>query len=154
MFNLTLFSVSVGFYNLIWFLITGKPDMGTGYLVTLVLLCAPFNIGGNIFTILGSARNKDGDVYSLFSLYQKGKDVGSVFGAFYQKAGNEAVVLFGLAGYQGAGNNVVVVIGLSGYQKAGEKAKALRIFYVKSRLILAQKPKYYTLRLFTFLLLF
>jgi hypothetical protein len=83
-----------------------------------LLLTVPFNINGNIFTILGSAVNEEGNIYSLFSFYQEGKTVVSIFTlAGYQRAEKKAWVIVGLGGYQKA-TEAMVGVGLAGYQRA------------------------------------
>ena len=90
------------------------------------LLCIPFNINGNIWTVLGNAESEK-SIYSLCSLYQKAKNeaVTLIGLAGYQSAGQDARTDIGLAGYQSAGRDAIIIAGLSGYQSAGNYARNL-----------------------------
>lgn len=142
MVNIVLFIASVFAYFGIWYGID-MPDSTTEHVVRvgiLVVLCMPFNIRGNVFTVIGNAVSER-NIFSLFSLYQKAGHVAfTIFGlagyqnagddalfgfgfAGYQKAGHDAFVAFGLAGYQRAVNDATVALGIAGYQKAGRNAK-------------------------------
>ena len=118
-----------------------SKDKRKKWVMTAAILCVPFNIGGDIYTIFGSSFNKNGDVYSVFSFAQKGRNVYSIFGSayqeattdamtiiglsMYQRAGGDAVTWIGVSAYQDAINEAVVVIGLSGYQKARRVASTI-----------------------------
>ena len=124
--NLVLFGVSVVVYFcVVWFLF-GKSTTVRGYMKRiglLALLCVPFNVGGNVFTVLGNAKSEK-NVYSLFSFLQEAdQDAIAVLGLMpYQKAGREAGIVVGLAWHQEADRDAGVIAGLVGYQKAGRNA--------------------------------
>lgn len=88
---------------------------------TVFFLFAPFNFNGNIITILGSAENQNGSIYSVASLFQNGRNTWSVFFSGYQHATGNATVIFGVSGYQEA-ENAYVGVGVSGYQHATDDA--------------------------------
>ena len=123
--NLMFFGISVVAYFGIWFLFR-KSTSVRGHMKRiglLALLCVPFNVGGNVFTVLGSAKSEK-SVYSFFSLYQEaGQDAITVLGLMpYQKAGRNAIVGVGLAGFQEANQDTLVPVGFVGYQKADQDA--------------------------------
>lgn len=83
----------------------------------VALLCAPFTVGRHIFTVLGSAVNERGDIYSLFSFYQKSIQGNTIAGIFagVQYAKSFALVLCGISLAQKAGN-AGIGVGVSFYQ--------------------------------------
>lgn len=90
----------------------------------LMLLCAPFNINGNVFTILGNSVSEKGN-YSVCSIYQKaGRDAYTFISPVsIQIAKNDAIVLAGISGYQEAQKGAAgILAGVSFYQSAGEDA--------------------------------
>lgn len=89
----------------------------------LSVLCLPVNINGNVFTVIGNAESEK-SVWSVCSLYQKAEENAvTVFGlAGYQQAEKDAVTFIGLAGYQLAREDTITVGGLAGYQQAGKIA--------------------------------
>ncbi len=126
--NIALFVVTVAGYFGLWWYFGGAPEGIVEYALRLGLLAflsAPWDVGGNIWTVLGNAESEK-SVYSLFSLYQKaGNDAFVVVGvSLYQKAGNDAAVFIGVSLYQKAGNDAAVFIGVSLYQKAERSASA------------------------------
>jgi len=126
--NILLFALTVVIYSFVWFLFT-NPVAWTEYIkpIALVALIAlPFNIGGNVFTIAGNATAEK-SVYSVLSLYQRAEqDAVTLFGlAGYQKAGHDVETSIGLAGYQQAGRDATTFVGLAGYQQAGRDAQAI-----------------------------
>lgn len=122
--NLWLFLGSVTVFFGIAYLLFPKTNVrGHAKRLALVaILCIPFDIGGNIFTILGSAES-NGSIYSLVSLHQDAKkDAFAFFFAGNQKAGKNAIVLFSVAVIQHAGNDAIVAVGIAGNQHAGDDA--------------------------------
>lgn len=81
------------------------------------LLCLPININDRVFTVFGNAEGKNG-VYSVLSFYQK-SECGETFSFFnilgYQKAEEEAFVVFGISAYQ-RGKDSALGFGVSAYQ--------------------------------------
>ena len=125
--NLLWLLVSVSVYSFIFWLVSKSKDFSFQKRVThtfvITLLCIPFNLNGDIYTVFGSAKNEEGGVYSIFSLYQESNlDTVSILGSIYQKADGNAFIMLGISGYQEAGDDAIVVIGISGYQKAGNNA--------------------------------
>ena len=136
--NIWLFIASVSGYFGLWALAnpTLEYKRHLRRFALLVLLCVPFEIGGNVFTVIGNAES-DKNIYSVLSFYQKAKQsayavvtllAGQTAGknayAFVnllgdQKAGRDAVVGIGLPVFQEAKKDAVVVFGVSGYQEAG-----------------------------------
>ena len=132
--NIGLFFVSVIGYLTIWEVWVMyidfknknlKKDLNFkaffGKIFILAILCAPFNVNGNVYTIAGNATGKN--VYSIFSVYQEADDTAltvlSIAG--YQRA-NRAIVMAGVVGYQDADDTAAVLIGLADYQKANNDA--------------------------------
>jgi hypothetical protein len=95
-------------------------------LLIVALLCAPFNINGNIFTILGNAESEK-NIFSIFSLYQRAdRGAYNILGlSLYQRAGRDAYSSFGLSLYQRADEDAVNFLGLSIYQRAGRDAYSI-----------------------------
>lgn len=132
--NIWLFVLTVVAYSLVWFIIVEHSWKPRYILLThwvkrvavVALLVLPLNINGNVFTIAGNATAEK-NVYSILSFYQRAEqDAVILFGlAGYQKAGQDAETLIGLAGYQQAGRDAVTDVGLAGYQKAGRNAATL-----------------------------
>lgn len=150
--NIILFAVSVLLYSALWFWFS-RPKFGAecAKRITLIaVLCIPFNINGNVITVIGNAT-AERSIFSFFSLYQKagnnavtgvgltayqqaGRHAITVLGlAAYQQAGRDTVTAVGLVGYQRAGNDAAIGIGLAGYQRADNKAivRAGLVFYQK-----------------------
>ncbi len=140
--NIALFAVTVPGYFGLWWWLGGAPEEVSGYafqLGILALLCAPWNINGNIWTVLGNAESEK-SIYSLCSLYQKaGKHAVTIIGvssqqhaernavmgigiSFLQNAGLHAVTFIGISLYQNAGQDAVTFVGLSLYQDAEQDA--------------------------------
>jgi len=123
--NLLLFAVTVALYMALWHWLE-KPQ---GYkeaakrLAPLALLCLPFNINGNVITVLGNAKAEK-SIFSVFSLYQNASNVAVAVLAGYQNASENAVAV--LAGYQNASN--VAVAGLALYQKVSGKERSFGAF--------------------------
>ena len=129
--NLMWFAATVSVYSVVWCWIQ-MPKKLVGYAQRaglLALLCAPVNINGNVFTMLGNAVSEK-NVFSVCSLYQKaGQNAVTFFGlSGYQSAGQDAVTFFGLSGYQSAGQDAMTGIGLAIYQRAGEKTRSFGAF--------------------------
>ncbi|OGD25618.1 hypothetical protein A2819_02605 [Candidatus Azambacteria bacterium RIFCSPHIGHO2_01_FULL_40_24] len=126
--NILLFAFTVAIYSFVWFFFTDpigwKKQVKRMALVALLAL--PFNIDGNVFTIAGNATAEK-SVYSVLSLYQRAEqNAVTLFGlAGYQKAGQDVETGIGLAGYQQAGRNATTFVGLAGYQQAGRDAQAI-----------------------------
>jgi len=123
--NLMLFALTTLTYFAIWCRLEKSRGLA-GYAkkaCLTALLCIPFNINGNIWTVLGNAESEK-SIYSLCSLYQKAKNeaVTLIGLAGYQSAGQDAVTIFGFSGYQSAGQDARTDIGLAGYQSAGRDA--------------------------------
>lgn len=125
--NILLFVFTVTAYFSVWFLFTFNNHIHWTKQVKRValvaLLALPLNIGGNVFTIAGNATAEK-SVYSFLSLYQNaGQDAVIILGlAGYQNAGQNAGTVISLAGYQKAGQNAVTAFGLAGYQQAEQRA--------------------------------
>jgi len=157
--NLALFLLTTVYYSclyILWCTVCKKPIGGlkkcAKKLALVALLCAPFNIGGNVFTVIGNAEGKS--VYSVFSLYQKAEvtafavvgwyqesklNAFAVTGITFQKAGGDAITGIGLALYQKTGYDAVTFVGISVYQKAdGDYSIAM----TGAGLVLYQKPSY------------
>lgn len=126
--NLMLFGITVTGYFMALCLYFGSKGIGFSWkkfltsLSLTALLCVPFNVGDNIFTVLGNAKGEN--VYALFSLYQNAK-----YEAFsllniggYQRGGRAAATGFGAVSYQYGGNQAVTIFGLSGYQRSTSAA--------------------------------
>ena len=125
--NLVLFAATTLVYLGVWCWVVKRPDGLVEYAkrtAVMALLCAPFNINGRVFTILGNSVSERGN-FAVCSLYQKARgNALSIFGPFnFQSAGRDAVTIIGLSGYQSARQNALTFIGLSGYQSAGRDAK-------------------------------
>ena len=75
------------------------------FLGILALLSAPFNIGGNIWTVLGNAES-EGSVYSFLSVYQKAR--------------RRAVTIVGVLSYQDAEEIAYVLLGFLTRQEAAD----------------------------------
>jgi hypothetical protein len=139
--NLGLFLLTASVYLGVWCLLN-RPERLSGYFkraAVIALLCAPINVNGNVFTVLGNAAAEKNNV-SLCSVYQQaghnaftvvgplnyqvaGKSAWTTIGiALYQSAGQGVVTGVGLSGYQSAGQNAVTIAGVAGYQSAGESA--------------------------------
>jgi len=136
--NIALFFVTTFIYFVVWYvfsILSGKPYPGDKKLLKIAaliaLLCVPFNICGDVFTVLGNAEGRN--VYSVFSLYQKAEidafaavgvyqeakqNAMTVTGLAFQKAGCDALMLIGVPLYQRAGGDANNLIGLSVYQRA------------------------------------
>lgn len=83
----------------------------------LLLLCIPFNIYGNVFTVLGNAVSEK-DMYSILSFYQKaGGDTASLLSLGGYQEGKDVNVLFGIPSYQKSTGTATLVFGASPYQK-------------------------------------
>ena len=124
--NLLIFFVTVGVYFGLWEFFYRKrltPKKTISALGIIAVLCAPFNINGNVWTVLGNASGKN--VYSVFSVYQRADiDAITILGlCSCQKAGRDALTGYGLIGYQKAGRDALTLFGVIGHQKAGEDAK-------------------------------
>lgn len=138
--NIALFFVTVLCYFIFWWGFGGAPEGTSEYLLrigVLALLSAPFNIGGNVWTVFGNAESEK-NIYSLFSFYQRaGQDAVTILGLSYQEAGRnawtvigapvqnakeDAWVFIGGAVYQKAARNAVTVVGIAFLQNAGEEA--------------------------------
>ncbi len=112
--NLALFATTTLVYLGVWCWMK-KPNGLAEYAKRagiIALLCAPFNINGHIFTVLGNAVSEKNNI-ALCSLYQKA---------------GQNVITIGLSGYQSAGQSAQTIIGLTLYQKAGEKTRTFGIF--------------------------
>ena len=123
MVNLWLFVLTFSTYSLVYWLLK-RPQGFKSYVkrvFLLVLLTMPFNINGNVFTVIGNAESEK-DVYSIFSLYQRaGDDALTFIGvSFYQRARNEAVAYIGAVGYQKAGRKTSLGVALAAYQYVTE----------------------------------
>lgn len=106
------------------------------HLGIFALLCLPFNINGNAFTVLGNVHSTGvKNAYSVFSIYQNAENTafslvpifqkaghvaGSIFGPLYQKAGDAALTGLSISLYQEAGHDAVILGGVSAYQKANK----------------------------------
>lgn len=130
--NIVLFVITVlGYLSLCLFLKDYWGYLGSfgaweyvAIIGTLMLLCAPFNIDGNVWTVLGNAES-EGSIFSFFSLYQRAKqDAVTIFGLSYQKAGRSADTGIG-ASVQNAGEAAGIVIGVGVYQKSTKEAGVL-----------------------------
>ncbi len=125
--NMFLFAVTVLGYFGVWRYLGGMPESESEYvfrLGMLALLCAPFNINGNVWTVLGNATSPR-SVYSIFSFYQYAKkNAGMIFSFLsYQKArGGDAIVLLGVSCCQKANDAAGVFIGFSFYQDSGRES--------------------------------
>ena len=119
--NIAWFVFTVFVYAAVWMTFRPSKDFAQHLkrIALLVVLCIPLNINGNVFTVMGNATAEK-DIYSVFSLYQKaGDNAYTIIGlAGYQQAGNGAVTVVGVASYQQAGNTVVTGVGIAGYQQA------------------------------------
>lgn len=122
--NIALFFVTVFGYFGLWWYLGGAPEETSGYLLrigVLALLSAPFNISGTVWTVLGNAESEK-NIYSLFSFYQRaGQDAVTIFGLSYQEAGRNAVTVIG-ATVQNAGQDAWVLVGGAVYQKSAHCA--------------------------------
>ena len=123
--NILLFAITAGTYSFVWFFFT-DPAHWTKHIkriALIALLVLPLNINGNVFTIAGNATAEK-SVYSVLSLYQRAEqDAVTLFGlAGYQQAGHSAETGIGLVVYQQAGQNAGVGIGIVGYQQPGQNA--------------------------------
>lgn len=120
--NIMLFIVTVAVYWTIWFFIDPIGDLAMRTWL-LALLCAPFNIGGNIWTIAGNAESET-SVFAIVSFYQRaGDNATTMLGLTgYQNAGKTAFTVFGFVGYQSAGNYALIWIGIAAYQSACTEA--------------------------------
>ena len=125
MINLLLFILSFSIYFVIYWLLR-RPQGVKSYrntILSLAFLCMPFNINGNIFTVIGNAESEK-NIFSILSFYQRAEN--STFALFgvpiYQHAGNDAFTLIGVSIYQHAGNNAITFIGVSFYQHAENDA--------------------------------
>ena len=102
-----------------------SPGLATGAiaLTIVALLMMPFRFGDKTFTAFGNVVT-DGDVYAICSLCQVSEkgSVFSLFGALFQKAGQDAGVILGLALFQKAGQDAWVGFGLALFQQAGRDA--------------------------------
>lgn len=120
--NLTLFVATVAGYFGIWWYIGGAPEGVPGYALrfgVLALLSAPWNIRGNVWTILGNAES-EGSIYSLFSLYQKAAHTAIACSGIllYQKAGDDAFCGIGVLFHQNADNDAKIAVGAAVWQEA------------------------------------
>lgn len=120
--NLVLFVVTVTGYFGAWWYIGGAPEGASDYalrLGILALLSAPWNINGNIWTIIGNAESEE-SIFALFSFYQKAEnDTLAVFGLLlYQDAGEDAYLVMGVSIWQSAVKDALVFIGSVLWQKA------------------------------------
>lgn len=138
--NIALFFLTVFCYFIFWWDLGGVPEGTSEYLLRigiLALLSAPFNIGGDVWTVFGNAESEK-NMYSLFSFYQRagqnavtifglsyqeaGRNAWTVIGASVQKAKEDALVCIGGAVYQKAANYAVTFVGVAFLQDAGEAA--------------------------------
>ncbi len=122
--NVVLFVATVALYFsswFVWFLFyySSEPSFETCIIVasSLLLLCVPFNIGGNIFTVLGNAVSEK-SIFSVLSLYQKANKNAFSLVSLYQKADGSTVSVFGFLGYQDAGDDAFMFSGISIYQRS------------------------------------
>ena len=125
--SILLFALTTGIYYFIWFISTHQAHWTKHVkrIALVALLVLPLNINGNVFTIAGNAVAEK-SVYSIFSIYQKaGQNAFTLIGLAYQKAGRNAITGIGLAGYQKAEQNAVIGLGIAGYQKAGQHTETL-----------------------------
>src|SRR3989338_6682413 len=124
--NLALWLVTVSAYFEVWYWLNVPVGLQKSVwrISLLMLLCAPFNINDNVFTILGNAVSQKNS-YALFPLYQKAEQKADAPFALYQSAGQIAVAGFAL--YQSAGQGANTIFAL--YQSAGQKADATFTLY-------------------------
>jgi len=136
--NIFLWLLSTILYSLVAWWLMGDQTLSVTATTTLLIaaLCAPVTTGNTVFTIAGNAYS-EGDLISLFSVYQNakknalavihvgcqnaGQDAWQGLGLTYQNVGKEAYQFIGVA-YQNAGEYAGQVIGLA-YQNAGMKAQ-------------------------------
>lgn len=93
------------------------------HLGLITLLCFPVNVNGNVFTVFGNVSSKvTKNAYSVFSPYQSAENnAASVFGSFYQKAGENAFVFVGPVVYQKGGSNAITIVGIAIKQYANDE---------------------------------
>lgn len=118
--NILLFVLTVFLCSMVWYAVCA-PALWVGHIkrvALIALLDLPVNIDGNVFTIAGNATAEK-SVYSIFSLYQK--------------AGQDAVTLVGLAGYQQAETKAYVPVAIALYQRTGKKTRAFGAFSTLSK---------------------
>lgn len=120
--NLALFVLTVAGWFGAWWYIGGTPEGAGEYLFRLGILAflsVPFNINGNIWTVLGNAES-EGSIYSFFPLYQKARRrAGTIVGVLsYQDAKEIAYIMFGFLTWQEAADVAAVGIGFTLCQKA------------------------------------
>lgn len=124
--NLIIFAVTLVLYSALSLLLFRPKDPKSllKRVLFFAVLCIPFNIDGDIYTVIGNGISPTGSIYSLSSVYQSAKkDAVIITGVpIYQNAGRNVIMLFGLSGYQNAGKGAVTFFGLSGYQKADSMA--------------------------------
>lgn len=125
--NLILFFITVvGYFFLLSVSCPAKSKRQiAARLCILALLSAPFNIGGNIFTVLGNALSEK-SVYSVTSVFQDAKKGDAItlfspFGFQYAEKGS-ALTLFGVVADQRAGVESVLGVGIVVFQKSSKKA--------------------------------
>lgn len=99
--NVVLFLATVVAYFIVWRYFGGSWGTLWGAakrLAILAVLSAPFNVGGDVWTVLGNAKSEK-SVHSVFSVYQDAKeDASALFHLGWQKAGGDAKVrLFGVS---------------------------------------------------------
>ncbi len=91
-------------------------------LTVVALLCAPFNINGNIFTVLGNAESEKNN-FSLVSIYQKAGKSAFALTNLFQEAGKNAWIITGLCISQKASQEANFGIGVITVQAAGTEAR-------------------------------
>ncbi len=99
-----------------------RARMAARVLAWVMILCAPFNVNGNIFTVLGNATSEK-NIYSVLSVYQNA-DGGNAFSALgfftYQEAKEDSNVLLGITSCQKSGGESDLLFGLAICQKSME----------------------------------
>lgn len=109
MVNLVIFLITVAsllfgwiIYRIYFFENTSGKKMGK-VLAILIVLFVPFNLNGNVWTILGNGESEK----NMFSV-----------ASFYQKANGHAISALGVLNYQEAEDMATTIVGVTGYQKA------------------------------------
>lgn len=135
--NLELFVLTVPVYFIIWRLLYDlyccvnygndikQPDLifckeAMRHLCIIAVLCLPLSVNNNVFTVFGNVSSTvTKNSYSVFSPYQSAENSAvSILGSIDQKAGNKAIVLFGLVIRQNAKRGAITAFGIAGFQKS------------------------------------
>lgn len=133
--NILLFFASVIGYFFLWGLweiyraYKGYPEHTVKRnlltLATIALLCIPFTINGNVYTVIGNARSEN-SIYSVFSAYQDAKkNAFAVFGVGYIGGDKDAVEAIGIGRVFSKEGFAMQVIGIG---DVGGKKEAHQIF--------------------------